>query len=94
MAEIERGATHNSILGPANEITWSPRRLEAERLIVARRVPAPDHGEGSICTPMTFAQGKLQGPIYKDSELSSIEAVPCSRASCSSVVLEHAELEG
>jgi hypothetical protein len=76
MAEIERGATHNSTLGPANEIIWSPRQLEAEKLIVARRAPAPGSGGRFDLYSYDFAQGKFQGPIYKDSELSSVEAVP------------------
>src|SRR5208337_3185172 len=41
LAAIRRGAMHNSVLGPMSVLIWSPRQLEAARLIVARRVSAP-----------------------------------------------------
>ena len=76
LAAIRRGAMHNSVVGPASALIWSPRQLEADRLIVARRVPTP-HSAGKFgLYSFDFIHGKFQAPIYEDSELSSIEAVP------------------
>ena len=76
LATIRRGATHNSILGPASALIWSPRQLEAARLIVARRVSAPRAAGKFDLYAFDFVHGKFQAPIYEDSELSSFEAVP------------------
>jgi len=76
LAAIERGATHNSIIGPASASIWSPRKLEASRLIVARRVTSPAAAAQFDLYSFDFIHGKFQAPIYHDSELSSIEAVP------------------
>jgi hypothetical protein len=76
LAAIRRGATHNSILGPTSALIWSPRQLEAARLIVARRVTAPPAAAKFDLYSFDFIHGKFQAPIYHDSELSSIEAVP------------------
>jgi len=76
LAAIRRGATHNSILGPARELIWSPRQLEAARLIVARRADEPRQSERFDLYSFDYASGKLQAPIYQDPEFSSIEAVP------------------
>jgi hypothetical protein len=76
LAAIRRGAMHNSAVGPASALIWSPRQLEADRLIVARRAPTP-HARGKFgLYSFDFIHGKFQAPIYEDSELSSIEAVP------------------
>jgi hypothetical protein len=76
LAAIRRGAMHNSVVGPVSALIWSPRQLEADRLIVARRVPTP-HSAGKFdLYSFDFIHGKFQAPIYEDSELSSIEAVP------------------
>jgi hypothetical protein len=76
LATIRRGATHNSILGPASALIWSPRQLEAAKLIVARRLSAPRAAGKFDLYSFDFVHGKFQAPIYEDSELSSIEAVP------------------
>ncbi|HXX21949.1 MAG TPA: hypothetical protein VEO19_02225 [Terriglobia bacterium] len=76
LATIRRGTTHNSILGPASALIWSPRQLEGARLIVARRVSAPRAAGKFDLYSFDVVHGKFQAPIYEDSELSSIEAVP------------------
>jgi hypothetical protein len=76
LATVRRGATHNSVIGPTSALIWSPRQLEADRLIVARRVPAPRSPGRFDLYSFDFSRGKLQAPIYEDSELSSVEAVP------------------
>jgi len=76
LAAIRRGATHNSILCPTTALIWSPRRLEATRLIVARRASAPGAAGKFDLYSFDFIHGKFQAPIYEDSKLSSIEAVP------------------
>jgi hypothetical protein len=76
LAAIERGATHNSIIGPLSASIWSPRQLEATRLIVARRVSSPAAAAKFDLYSFDFIHGKFQAPIYHDSELSSIEANP------------------
>jgi len=76
LAAIRRGAMHNSVLGPMSVLIWSPRQLEAARLIVARRVSAPRAAGKFDLYSFDFIHGKFQAPIYEDSELSSIEAVP------------------
>jgi len=76
LVAIRRGATHNSALGPESTLSWSPRHLEAARLIVARRVSAPRAAGKFDLYSFDLDHGKLQGPIYKDSQFSSIEAVP------------------
>jgi len=75
LAAIRRGATHNSTLGPEGTLIWSPRQLEAARLIVARRVSAPRAAGKFDLYSFDLIHGRFQDPIYKDSELSSIEAV-------------------
>jgi len=76
LAAIRRGAMHNSLLGPASVLFWSPRQLEAESLIVARRVATSRNAGKFDLYAFDFAHGKVQSPIYEDSELSSVEAVP------------------
>ena len=76
LAAIQRGATHNSIISPLSALIWSPRQLEASRLIVARRVTSPAAAAKFDLYSFDFIHGKFQAPIYHDSELSSIEAIP------------------
>jgi len=76
LAAIRRGATHNSILSPTTALIWSPRQLEATRLIVARRASAPGTAGKFDLYSFDFIHGKFQAPIYEDSKLSSFEAVP------------------
>jgi hypothetical protein len=76
LAAIRRGAMHNSVLGPISALFWSPRQLETERLIVARRAVASRAAGKFDLYAFDFAHGKFESPIYEDSELSSVEAVP------------------
>jgi len=76
LAAIRRGATHNSTLGPESALSWSPRQLEAARLIVARRMSAPQAAGKFGLYSFDLLHGRFQDPIYKDSEFSSIEAIP------------------
>jgi hypothetical protein len=76
LAAIRRGAMHNSPLGPTSALVWSPRQLEAEKLIVARRGSAAGAAGRFDLYSFDFIHGEFQAPIYKDSALSSIEAVP------------------
>jgi hypothetical protein len=76
LAAIRRGAMHNSVLGPRSVLICSPRQLEAARLIVARRVLAPRAAGKFDLYSFDFIHGMFQALIYKDSEFSSIEAVP------------------
>jgi len=76
LAAVRRGATHNSILGPSNSLIWSPRQLEPERLIVARRASAPQSAGKFDLYAFDYAHAKLQAPIYQDPQFSSIEPVP------------------
>jgi hypothetical protein len=76
LAAIRRGAMHNSVVGPVSALIWSPRQLEADRLIVARRLPTARSAGKFGLYLFDFTHGKFQAPIYEDSELSSIEAVP------------------
>jgi hypothetical protein len=76
LAAIKRGATHNSALGPVSALIWSPRQLEAAKLIVARRGLAPRAARKFDLYSFDFIRGKFQDPIYEDSELSSIQAAP------------------
>jgi hypothetical protein len=76
LAAIRRGAMHNSAVGPASELIWSPRQLEADRLIVARRALTPGARGKFGLYSFDFIHEKFQAPIYEDSELSSIQAVP------------------
>jgi hypothetical protein len=76
LAAIRRGAVHNSVLGSTSVLIWSPRQLEADKLIVARRVLAPRAAGKFDLYSFDFTEGKFQALIYKDADLSSIEAVP------------------
>jgi hypothetical protein len=76
LAMVRRGATHNSVIGPTSVLIWSPRELEDNRLIVARRVSTPQSSGKFDLYSFDSTHAKFQDPIYKDSEFSSIEAVP------------------
>jgi len=76
LATIRRGAPHNSILGSSNSLIWSPRQLEPERLIVARRASAPQSASKFDLYSFDYVHAEFQGPIYHDPQFSSIEPVP------------------
>ncbi len=77
LAAIRRGALHNSSLSPLQAISWSPRPLEARKLIVARKNVAPGTNPGRFDL-YTFdsASGQFGELIYRDPQLSSVQAVP------------------
>ena len=77
LAAIRRGALHNSSLSPLQAISWSPRPLEARKLIVARKNAAPGINPGRFdLYAFDSASGQFGELIYRDPKLSSVEAVP------------------
>jgi hypothetical protein len=76
LAMVKRGASHNSVISPVKVLIWSPRQFEEGRLIVARRVSTPESTGRFDLYSFDFTHAKFQNPIYKDSEFSSIQAVP------------------
>jgi len=77
LAQIRRGALHNSIISPLQVVSWSPRRLEGEKLIVARKALASRPAKGKFdLYAFDSASGKFGEPFYQDPELSSVQAVP------------------
>jgi hypothetical protein len=77
LAAIRRGALHNSSLSPVQAISWSPRPLEACKLVVARKNPAPGaNPERFDLYAFDSASGQFGELIYRDAKLSSIQAVP------------------
>lgn len=75
LAMIRRGALHNSSLSPQAAVSWSPRPLEANKLIVARS-NAPTAKPKFDLYAFDAASGKFGGPIYQDPSLSSVQASP------------------
>lgn len=80
LAEIRRGALHNSLISPLRALSWSPRRLGAEKLIVARKAPATPSAKSLTgrfdLYAFDSARGKFGELIYADPQLSSVQAVP------------------
>lgn len=77
LAEIRRGALHNSIISPLQAVSWSPRHLEGERLLVARKIISAQKPDPKFdLYAFDSASGKFSGPIYHDEKLSSVQAVP------------------
>ena len=75
LAMIRRGALHNSSLSPLAAASWSPRPLEANKLIVARS-NAPTGKPKFDLYAFDAASGKFGEPIYRDPKLSSVQATP------------------
>jgi len=76
LAAIRRGALHNSSLSPVQAISWSPRPLEARKLIVARKNVAPGTNPGRFdLYAFDSAGGQFGELIYEDPKLSSVQAV-------------------
>lgn len=75
LATIRRAALHNSVLNPP-AASWSPRPLGEGKLIVARK----DAGTRSTARFDLYAvdssTGRVDELIYKDTKLSSVQAVP------------------
>ena len=77
LAAIRRGALHNSALSPLATVSWSPRRFEADKLLVARKTLAPGgNPERFDLYAFDFATGQFGELIYRDARLSSVQAVP------------------
>lgn len=77
LAAIRRGALHNSSLSPLEAISCSPRRLEAHKLLVARKDVAPQTNPGRFdLYAFDAASGQFGELIYRDPKLSSVQAVP------------------
>ncbi|MGD0920281.1 MAG: hypothetical protein ABSA70_00785 [Terriglobia bacterium] len=77
LAAIRRGELHNSSLSPLVSISWSPRPLEARKLIVARQSTVPGANPGRFdLYAFDFASGQYGELIYRDPKLSSVQAVP------------------
>ena len=77
LAEIRRGALHNSPLTPPRTSAYSPRQLRPDELIVAR--PAADpRGTPERLDLYTYdpAHKRFGELIYRDPKLSSVAAVP------------------
>jgi hypothetical protein len=75
LAMIRRGALHNSLLSPLAATAMSPRALDANKLIVARS-DAPTGKPKFDLYAFDSARGRFGELIYRDPELSSLEAVP------------------
>ena len=77
LAEIARGALHNSLIAPPRLSVYSPRQLGPDELIVARPTATPRGGQEKLdlysFSPTHRQFGEL---IYRDPKLSSIAAVP------------------
>ncbi len=77
LAEIPRGGLHNAPVGPLGAISWSPRRLGSEKLIVARKNDAPGARQGRFdLYAFDAVRGQFGQLIYADRMLSSVQAVP------------------
>jgi hypothetical protein len=79
LAMIRRGATRNSTLNPLAAKAWSPRSLSEDKFIVARRAAKPSGARARFdLYAVDSLTGRTGGLIYKDGELSSVQAVPVS----------------
>ena len=77
LAEIRRGALHNSALTRPQGIFLSPRANGSQKLIVARKNPSP-RGSAAKFDLYAFdsAREEFGVLIYEDRKLSSVQAVP------------------
>jgi hypothetical protein len=77
LAQIRQGAKHNSALTAPPAAYWSPRRLGPDQLIVARR-NASARGPAQRFDLYAFdpATGQPGPLVYRDTTLSSVQAVP------------------
>jgi hypothetical protein len=77
LAQIRRGALHNSVISPLRAVSWSPRRLNGETLIVARKTVGSGPAGGKFdLYAFDSAEGKFGEPLYQDPKLSSVQAEP------------------
>ncbi len=79
LSVIARGATHQVALGASEALTWSPRRLAAGNLIVARWMPGTQGSAGRFdLYSFDVATRSLGERIYGDPATSSVQGVPVS----------------
>ncbi len=76
LAQIRRGALSNSTMILPNPV-WSPRRLDGEKLIVARSNSSTRGTSGKFdLYSFDSARGQFGELVYSDPKLSSLQAVP------------------
>jgi len=77
LAWIRRGALHNAPLTAPPIRASSPQPIAANELLVTREFPlGPTTGKKLTLYAFDAAMGRFGAPIYKDSKLSTVEAVP------------------
>jgi hypothetical protein len=77
LAWIPRGALHNSPLTAPPILASSPQPLAADELMVARASSTgPPAGTRLALYAFDAAMGRFGTPIFEDSKLSAVEAVP------------------
>ena len=76
LRQIRQGASDNSPLGSPSAVYWSPRRLGPDKLIVARRSVGPQNPTRRFdLYAFDVAKGQIGALIYRDTSLSSVQAV-------------------
>jgi len=73
LAMIRRGALHNSSLSPQAAVSWSPRALDQNKVIVARRSAGSGDSKFDLYA-FDPASGKFGEPLFRDPKLSSVQA--------------------
>lgn len=76
LAMVRRGALHNSALSPLTAAAWSPRPLRDDQLIVARKAAVASRPAKFDLYAVDSATGRVGELIYRDTKLSSFQAVP------------------
>ncbi len=77
LAWIRRGALHNSPLTAPPVLASSPQPLAADELVVARASSiGPAVGIRLALYAFDATSGRFGAPLYEDSKLSAVEAVP------------------
>ncbi len=77
LAMFRRGALHNSALSPLASLYWSPRPLDADKLIVARKTAmAAGVGPQFNLYAVDASTGRVDGLLYQAPKSSSVQAVP------------------
>jgi hypothetical protein len=77
LAEIRRGALHNSIITTPQMLAYSPRQLSPDELVVARATATRKGSQDKLALyAFDAANGKFGQIIYEDPSLSSVAAVP------------------
>ncbi len=76
LAMVRRGALHNSALSPRAAVSWSPRPLGGDKLIVARKAGGAKSAARFDLYAVDPSAGRVGELIYRDPKLSSVQAVP------------------